>query len=293
MKIIYGYTDYLEDKEFEELFTILESSGKWTDENTYEWELPKVDKLKKFLSKLPKDRINKYFDKIVDKVKRLPNSRKIILGYAIVFSSFISISQLINLPEEVKTEIQELQELQRPSFEEAQKIVKQVEGGYSDDRKDTGNWIKVTNGKRFIGTKYGISAPVLADYLGKLPSKEDMMNLSYDTALDIYKTNYWDKYNLGEYSNQSISNIIYDGIVNQGQTGMRIVMRNAMNDNGISISKTQNPFKTEWIEKINDLDQEKLFNDIKKHRESRYREARTFKTHGKGWLKRINNLKFT
>ena len=47
------------------------------------------------------------------------------------------------------------------SFDVAQSQVKEVEAGYSDDRKDTGNWIEIKGiGKRFIGTNHGISAPI-------------------------------------------------------------------------------------------------------------------------------------
>jgi lysozyme family protein len=40
------------------------------------------------------------------------------------------------------------------SFKESQKIVSLAEGGYSDDRKDTGNWVDIGDKllKRFIGS---------------------------------------------------------------------------------------------------------------------------------------------
>jgi hypothetical protein len=56
------------------------------------------------------------------------------------------------------------------SFKESQKIVSLAEGGYSDDRKDTGNWVDIKVDKllkRFIGSKYGISAPILKAHLKK------------------------------------------------------------------------------------------------------------------------------
>ncbi len=311
-----NYNIFLLEKRFQsiidDIFRLVESEGKWTGDNTYEWDITKDNsiksKLRKFISKLPKEEIKKYFYKLVDKIKLLPKNirKKLIVNYATIFLAFASVGYLIpgnsveaeNLSSDIKTEvISTLRDIQnqrnkKSSFEKAQGIVKQVEAGYSNDRGDTGNWIKVSGGKRFVGTNHGISAPILMEYLGRLPSKEDMENLSYETALKIYKKNYWDAQNLSEFSNQSVSNILYDGSVNQGKTGMKDVLRKALNDNGLSISDSDNPFNKRWIRKSNKLDQKSLFNSIKRFREERYKEAATFKRHGDGWLDRLSSFEY-
>jgi lysozyme family protein len=184
----------------------------------------------------------------------------------------------------------------KASFEVSQKAVALAEGDYSDDRGDTGNFVDFEMGgkelKRFIGSKYGISAPVLMKYLGKLPKKEDMMNLSYETALDIYKNQYWDDQKIERFCNQSVADVVYDGCVNQGITGMKSILRSVLRDNGIEISDDVNPFEGDYIKQLNSLEQSKLFDSIKKYRESRYKEARTFKRHGAGWLDRLEKIKF-
>ena len=325
---INNYNKFSKEKEFEsileEIFRLVESEGKWTSSNTYEWDLSDdeepftfewdftkesiKDKLKSFLSKLPKDKIKDYYYKFIDSIKSLPESirKKLIYGYTAIFLTFTSVNALIpsdassdkDISMKIKTEVLDaLNKIKEnvkkiTSFDKAQGIVKQVEAGYSDDRGDTGNWIKVSGGKRFVGTNHGISAPVLAEYLGRLPKKEDMQNLSYETALEIYKKNYWDKHNVSRYENQSVANLIYDGLVNQGETGMRDVLRKALNENGIKITDSDNPFDKEWISKSNELDQKVIFNSIKKYRENRYREARTFRRHGEGWLNRLNSFDF-
>lgn len=312
-----NYNIFLLEKNFQsiidDIFRLVESEGKWTGDNTYEWDITKDNsiksKLRKFISKLPKEEIKKYFYKLVDKIRSLPKNirKKLIVNYATVFLAFASVGYLIpgnsveaeNLSSDIKTEvISTLRDIQnqrnkKSSFEKAQGIVKQVEAGYSNDRGDTGNWIKVSGGKRFVGTNHGISAPILMEYLGRLPSKEDMENLSYETALKIYKKNYWDAQNLSEFTNQSVSNILYDGSVNQGKTGMKDVLRKALNDNGLNISDDDNPFNKRWIRKSNKLDQKSLFNSIKRFREERYKEAATFKRHGDGWLDRLSSFEYT
>ena len=184
----------------------------------------------------------------------------------------------------------------KASFDVSHKVVAAVEGGYSDDRKDTGNYVEFElNGKmvkRFVGTKYGISAPVLMKYLGHLPKKEDMMNLSYETALEIYKDKYWDDQDMEKFCNQSVATIIYDGCVNQGIGGMKEVLRKVLNDNGVQISEDTSPFQTEYIKVINSLNQTQVFDTIKKYRKDRYHSAETAKTHEGGWLNRLEKLQF-
>ena len=119
-----------------------------------------------------------------------------------------------------------------------------------------------------------------------------MINLKYETALKIYKKKYWDPQNLQTFSNQSVANLIYDGCVNQGINGMRSILKKSLKENGIEVKDNENVFSKDIILKVNLLDQEKLFNSIKKHRENKYKNSITFKNHGRGWLNRLNNIEF-
>ena len=307
MRNINKYNDFVIEKEFEsitsQIFKILESE----EPVTYEWDLTKpnqntsvVDKLKSFLSKLPKEKVKEYFLKFLSKLSFLPemSRKKLMVTYA---TSFLSVASIGYLASDIGSKddkvVKEFVKLtKKASFDISQEIVALAEGDYSDDKKDTGNYVDFElNGKtvqRFIGSKYGVSAPVLKEYLGRLPKKEDMINLSYETALDIYKHKYWDSANISEVCNQSIANIIYDGCINQGIGGMKDVLRKALNENGVKISDDENPFNIEFIKNINIINQTKLFNSIKKFRESRYREAKTFDAHGDGWLDRLSKIEF-
>ena len=184
------------------------------------------------------------------------------------------------------------------SFEEAQGLVKLAEAGYSDDRGDNGNFIEVPGGRRFIGTNHGISAPILAKYfkdqgIKRLLTKDDMMNLSYKTALKIYKADYWDAQHLSELSDQNVANVIYDGCVNQGVDAMRSIVRDALEENGVEISDNDVIFSKEVLTKANGIDPVELFNSIKKFRESRYKDSDTFDRHGEGWLNRLDNISYS
>lgn len=108
------------------------------------------------------------------------------------------------------------------NFEIADKLTRTSEGGYSDHREDNGNWTGGKIGKGvLIGTRYGISAPVLMAYLGRVPTVFEMKNLSEETVSKIYIRNYWTAIRGNEIVNQEIANKIYDMAVTSG-TGTAI-----------------------------------------------------------------------
>jgi lysozyme family protein len=277
-----------------------------------------LNKLRDFLQKLPKEKIKEYYVKMINKFKSLPEAlrKKLIAGVTGVFLTFVSLTYLLtpsvgsthqifkgglsdNQTEEIIQVTKDKKEVtSKSSFEKAQGLVKLAEAGYSDDRGDNGNFIDVpSGGRRFIGTNHGISAPILAKYykdqgITRLLTKDDMMRLSYKTALKIFKTNYWDAQHLSELSDQDVANVIYDGCVNQGIDAMRSIVRDALEENGVEISDSDVIFSKEVLSKANSVDQESLFNSIKKFREDRYRESETFKRHGEGWLNRLNTISY-
>lgn len=328
--MISKYNDFILEKDFnniiDDIFKLVESNGSWVGDNKYEWDLSKdkendfkfdiksfnsdamLEKLHKFLDRIPKEKIKSYFIKIMNVIKNLPTNirRNLIIGITGVFLTFVGINYLTGtgdieqgkmvLNPQSKTELSLSQTTEiinlnkKSSFDDAQKLVKISEAGYSTDRKDKGNWIITKHGRKFIGTNHGISAPILKQYLGRTPSKKDMINLSYTDAIDIYKEKYWEDQNLNMFCNQSVANIIYDGCVNQGISGMEKVVKSALIENNVKI--LGEVFSIKNIRKANSIDQNKLFNSIKKFRRERYKEARTYKIHGSGWMNRLDSLYF-
>lgn len=102
-------------------------------------------------------------------------------------------------------------------FEKAYKRTGIFEGGYTDDDDDNGNW---TGGKKglgkLIGTKFGISAPVLMQYMKKVPTVQDMKNLSLVIVKDIYYKFYWNPIRGNEINDQDTAAMLYDMAVNSG-----------------------------------------------------------------------------
>jgi lysozyme family protein len=116
------------------------------------------------------------------------------------------------------------------NFKIADKLTRISEGGYSDHREDNGNWTGGKIGKGIlIGTRYGISAPVLKTYLGRVPTVFEMKNLSEEIADKIYIKNYWKVIRGDEIANQEIANKIYDMAVTSGAGTAIILAKRARN----------------------------------------------------------------
>lgn len=78
------------------------------------------------------------------------------------------------------------------------------EGGYVNDKSDSGG-----------ATNYGIS---LSFAKGVYPNwtEEDIKNLTTESAIQIYKREFWNKGRYGEISNQRVANYVFDCAVNHG-----------------------------------------------------------------------------
>lgn len=173
-------------------------------------------------------------------------------------------------------------------FNQAQEFVKIAEGGYGNDSRDSGNWTggKVGSGQ-LVGTNHGISAPVLSAWLGRTATESDMRNLSYATALQIYKKNYWDAMALSMVENQSVALLIYDGAVNQGVGRLKGLVADSLNKVGVSASSSER--STELAKKINSAPQQKFYDTLWNARKSSYSSNSPFY---QGWMNRLNKLGF-
>jgi lysozyme family protein len=286
--------------------------------------------LKKLVSMAPSKeeamkKVKEYFDKFILELKSLPYEIKksLLKKFIGVFILFIPLSNLVtdfsikqepvlkevvaetnqeSIPDEIDKETVD-KNSKFANFERAQHLVKTVEAGYSSDRKDTGNWIDVPGGgQRFIGTNHGISAPVLAQYfkdkgINRLISKQDMMDLEYETALEIYKKDYWNAAGLSNFKSQSIANVLYDECVNQGVGAALSDVKKSMENMGHETDEigSWKEFHKELTPKVNKMstkEKKKLFNQIKTERLERYEGADTWEEHGEGWQNRLNDIAF-
>jgi lysozyme family protein len=288
------------------------------------FEHPIIEMLKEFVAKVKdKEKLKAYFARLVDEMKALPEKTKkdLFIRMCLVMAVYMPVNNLITpdlvekepilkeviaeadkaKPEEApkapKAKEKTEEKAEKASFDKAQLLVKTAEAGYSDDRDDTGNYFEVpSGGYRFIGTNHGVSAPVLYQYfkqkgIDRLPTKQDMMDLTYEEALEIFKNDYWDKQHLGEINSQAIASLLYDGCINQGPGATIKILAASLENMGKEAPSSWKEVPAA-VNSLDNKEETKLFDEIKGERWETYQGAESFWKHGKGWKNRLNALTY-
>lgn len=179
-----------------------------------------------------------------------------------------------------------------PTREALISSVFKAEGGYSEDKADSGNYI---NGK-FIGTNHGISAPTLAEYLGREPTVEEMKNLTKDEAREIAATKYYDRFKINSLPN-NLQEIVFHAVFMGETRGVRAIQNLlGITPDGVLGSETEaamqkadftkEEFKDEFLRELE-------FGTSKtdpKTNEPYSKPSPTWNIHGKGWTDRYKEL---
>lgn len=108
------------------------------------------------------------------------------------------------------------------NFEIAYQLTAGHEGGYQNHPNDTGNY---NSAGQNVGTNWGINAQVYEAHIGHPPTEADMRSMSRSVAKQIYRAKYWDSIRGDQIADQQLANIWYDGRVNHGYTGTKLMQR--------------------------------------------------------------------
>lgn len=157
------------------------------------------------------------------------------------------------------------------------------EGGWSNDPQDKGG-----------PTMKGVTLAVYTIYCQKkgwgTPTQAQLKELTYPEWEDILKSMYWDKWKADEIKNQSIANLLVDWVWTSGVWGIKFPQRVlGVQDDGIVGPKTLSAINNYPNQK--ELWQ-KLWNRRKKHFESIAASRPGNAKFLKGWLNRLNDLKY-
>lgn len=172
------------------------------------------------------------------------------------------------------------------NFKEAISITLKNEGGLSNNKEDLGGI-----------TKYGISLRFLKELDidingdGSINGK-DIQDMTLDEAESIYKTQFWDKLNIGSIDNPAIANKVFDLSVNMGgfeaikllQRAINLGIQMQIKEDGIIGSMTLNI--------LNNVNLPYLLNSYKQLAYNFYKELVLKKPQLQvfldGWLNRAN-----
>lgn len=161
-------------------------------------------------------------------------------------------------------------------------FILQWEGGFVNDPDDLGG-----------ATNRGVTIGTYATYCKKkgypAPTVERLKNLSEKDWAEILKTLYWDRWKADNIVSQSVANILVDWVWASGVNGIKIPQQIlGVAADGIVGAKT--------LSALNARNPKGLFEEIKAARiqfiEDICRKRPANNKFKKGWLNRINSLKY-
>lgn len=175
------------------------------------------------------------------------------------------------------------------SFEQAIKGTFKAEGGFQNHAEDNANYV---NGI-LIGTNKGISAQGYYSFYKKVPSVEDMKNLTEEQAMKIFKWNYWDKIGGDNINNQSVAELMFQFVIGSGASQLSDLKDIANAVYGTEVLKeTDTAFTKAECDFINLLDQSKYHAALKEWRMNLYdiivKRNPAKQKFLKGWQNRLN-----
>ena len=154
-----------------------------------------------------------------------------------------------------------------------------VEAGFQKDKLDRGNWHEGV----LIGTNRGIAAPTLADWLGRPPTRRDMLDLTAPIAQKILEAKYLETIRYDDLP-AGLDYALLDFSVNSGPSRavkkLQTILR--VKSDGLMGGMTLNAIKrmrTPYI--ILELTASRL---RYLHRLAKWRRF------GKGWTERVKNV---
>jgi lysozyme family protein len=163
-------------------------------------------------------------------------------------------------------------------FDRAFLIVVGVEGEFSDDPKDPGNWTGGKTGQGTLkGTRYGISAAAYPN--------EDIRNLTLARAKTIYFLDYWRSVR-GDDLAWPLNLALFDGAVQHGpDTAIRLLQRaigvpvdGNFGPKTLARAKAQKPTEAAAL--------------LMRCRDAYYRSLGGWERNGDGWINRLFRVAF-
>jgi lysozyme family protein len=148
-----------------------------------------------------------------------------------------------------------------------------IEGDFTDDPEDRGNWTGGAKGKGELkGTKYGISAAAYPHL--------DIASLRKDEAIDIYWRDYWIPVR-GDDLPPRLAGLVFDAAVNHGVGDAARMLQRAV---GATVDGVIGP---RTLAASRQGEQDVAIANFLAERLIDYMKAPTWKTHGRGWSRRL------
>lgn len=161
----------------------------------------------------------------------------------------------------------------KSNFEKALASVLHHEGGFVNNPKDPGG---VTN--------LGCTQRVWEEYVGHPVTEQAMRDLKPEDVAPLYKKKYWDKV-AGDDLPAGVDYCVFDTAINSGP-GRAVKMLQACV--GVEVDGALGPTS---LKAVNAFGATNLISDYCQRRLSFLTELAAWETFGKGWTRRVNEVK--
>lgn len=161
----------------------------------------------------------------------------------------------------------------KENFDDALAAVLAHEGGYVNHPQDPGGM-----------TNLGVTKRVWEAWVGKTVSEADMRALTPALVAPMYRKQYWDAVR-GDELPSGLDYLMFDFAINAGVSRAIRTMQRAI---GTTPDGAIGP-KT--MQALRDADPDALIDKFSAEKEAFYRSLPTFTTFGKGWLRRVAEVK--
>lgn len=169
----------------------------------------------------------------------------------------------------------------KENFEPSLKHLLKSEGGFTNDSRDPGN--KLPDGRAGC-TMLGVTQASYESFIGKRTTQEKMKTLTPDDVAPIYRKKYWDAVK-GDELPAGLDYLMFDFAVNAGPGRAIKIMQQAIGvpADGVIGRMT--------LKSLHDADANTLIDKFSDAKEEYYKSLKTFETFGKGWLRRVSEVK--
>ena len=158
------------------------------------------------------------------------------------------------------------------NFEYCLRLTLKYEGGYVDHPADPGG-----------ATNLGITRRTLARYRGRAVSKAEVRALTRTEAAAIYRKYYWDAVH-GDTLPAGVDAALFDHAVNSGPGAAIKCLQRAL---GVAVNGRMGPAT---LAALRAADPASLVSDLVARRRSFLMRLRTFRTFGRGWMRRVKAI---
>lgn len=169
----------------------------------------------------------------------------------------------------------------KKNFHVALKHLLKSEGGFTNDPRDPGN--KLPDGRAGC-TMLGVTQASWESFIGKRTTQEKMRQLTPEDVAPIYKKKYWDAVKADDLPS-GLDYLIFDFAVNAGPGRAVKVLQEALGvtPDGV-IGKVT-------MKAISEANPQELIEKFSEAKEAYYCSLKTFDVFGKGWLRRVAEVK--